>query len=69
MDSLLDTINGLPVHPLIVHFAVVLLPLATLATLISIYIPRFRKSYGFASIFGVFFGTVASVAAKKTLLS
>ena len=40
MSSLLDTIAGLPVHPLVVHFAVVLLPLATFALIIAIYIPR-----------------------------
>ncbi|NDF42728.1 MAG: cytochrome b5 domain-containing protein [Actinobacteria bacterium] len=33
MSSLLDTFQGLPVHPLVVHFAVVLLPLATISTM------------------------------------
>ncbi|NCW34671.1 MAG: cytochrome b5 domain-containing protein, partial [Actinobacteria bacterium] len=50
MSSLLDTFQGLPVHPLVVHFAVVLLPLATISTMISVFIPRYRKSYAFASV-------------------
>ena len=66
MSSLLDTIAGLPVHPLVVHFAVVLLPLATFAVIIAIYIPRFRTRYSFASLLGVFLGTGAAVVAKQS---
>ena len=66
MDSLLDTIGGLPVHPLVVHFAVVLLPLSSFATIVAVYIPRFRRSYGFASVIGVFLGTGATVIAKQS---
>ena len=66
MGSLLDTIAGLPVHPLVVHFAVVLLPLATFALIIAIYIPRFRTRYSFASLVGVFLGTGAAVVAKQS---
>ena len=63
MSSLLDTFQGLPVHPLVVHFAVVLLPLATFSTMISVFIPRYRKNYAFASVVGVFLGTGAAVVA------
>ena len=66
MSSLLDTFQGLPVHPLVVHFAVVLLPLATFSTMISVFIPRYRKSYAFASVVGVFLGTGAAVVAKQS---
>ena len=66
VESLLDTIAGLPVHPLVVHFAVVLLPLAAFSLMISIYIPRYRKSYAFASLVGVFLGTGAAVVAKQS---
>ena len=66
MESLLDTISGLPVHPLVVHFAVVLLPLATTAILLSIYIPKFRKVYAFAASLGVFLGTGAAIIAKQS---
>lgn len=66
VESLLDTFAGLPVHPLVVHFAVVLLPLASLSLMVSIYIPRYRKSYAFASLVGVFMGTGAAVVAKQS---
>ena len=66
MSSLLDTFQGLPVHPLVVHFAVVLLPLATISTMISVFIPRYRKSYAFASVIGVFLGTGAAVVAEQS---
>ena len=66
MSSLLDTIGGLPVHPLVVHFAVVLLPLATMGVMVSIYIPRFRKGFAFASVVGVFLGSGAAFVAKQS---
>lgn len=66
MNSFLDTIQGLPVHPLVVHFAVVLLPLATLGVIVAIYVPRFRKGYAFASMVGVFLGTGAALVAKQS---
>ena len=37
---------GLPAHPLVVHAAVVLLPLAAVATLLCAAIPRLRRPYG-----------------------
>jgi uncharacterized membrane protein len=66
MESLLDTISGLPVHPLVVHFAVVLLPLATTALILSIYIPKFRNRYAFAATLGVLIGTGAALVAKQS---
>ena len=41
-----DLINGLPVHPLVVHAVVVLLPLATLGTLAIALRPAWRRPYG-----------------------
>ena len=66
MESLFDTFLGLPVHPLVVHFAVVLLPLATFAVIVSIYWSRFRKQYAFAAVIGVFLGTGAAFVAKQS---
>jgi uncharacterized membrane protein len=42
----LDTIDGLPVHPLVVHAVVVLLPLAVLGTILVAVLPRWRARYG-----------------------
>lgn len=36
---------GLPAHPLVVHAAVVLLPLAAMATLVCAAVPRARRPY------------------------
>ena len=41
-----DLINGLPVHPLVVHAVVVLLPLATLGTIALVVRPSWRRPYG-----------------------
>ena len=41
-----DLINGTPVHPLVVHAIVVLLPLAVLGTFAIAAVPRWRATYG-----------------------
>ena len=41
-----DTINGLPIHPLVVHGVVVLLPLAILGTIAIAVRPAWRAKYG-----------------------
>ena len=40
-----DLINGLPVHPLVVHAVVVLLPLATLGLIAIAVRPAWRRTY------------------------
>jgi hypothetical protein len=42
----LDLIFGLPVHPLIVHAAVILVPLVALSALAMSYWPSFSRRYG-----------------------
>ncbi len=42
----MPTISGLPVHPLVVHFVVVLLPLAALTGLAVALVPALRRRYG-----------------------
>lgn len=39
---MLDLVDGLPLHPLVVHAVVVLLPLAVLGTLAVVAVPRLR---------------------------
>jgi len=41
-----DLINGLPVHPLVVHAVVVLLPLAVVGTIAIAVVPRWRGTFG-----------------------
>lgn len=66
MESLFDTIAGLPVHPLVVHFAVVLLPLATVGVIATIFLPHLQKNYLALSAVGVLIGTVATFVAKES---
>ena len=55
-----DLINGIPVHPLVVHAAVVLVPLAALGVLAMAVLPRFSKSLGWLV------AAVAAVAAAAS---
>ena len=41
----LNELWGIPAHPLVVHAAVVLLPLAAVATLVCAAVPRARRPY------------------------
>ena len=41
-----DLINGVPVHPLVVHAVVVLLPLTILGALVMVFKPAWRLKYG-----------------------
>ena len=66
MDSLFYSISGLPVHALIVHFAVVLLPLSCAALLVSIYMPKFKSKYSLASVVGIVLGMGSAVIAKQS---
>jgi uncharacterized membrane protein len=45
-----DTILGLPVHPLIVHATVVIVPTAALAVAVAAGWPRFRRWAGFGPL-------------------
>jgi uncharacterized membrane protein len=42
----MDTFNGLPAHPLLVHFVVVLLPLAAICAVLSVVWPAARRKLG-----------------------
>jgi uncharacterized membrane protein len=39
----LDTFDGVPIHPLLVHLPVVLVPLALVAIVLAIAVPRWRS--------------------------
>lgn len=41
----MDNLFGLPAHPLVVHAAVVLLPIAAVATILVAAVPRWRRPY------------------------
>ena len=66
MESLLYTISGLPVHALVVHFAVVILPLAATALIALIYMPKLKGKYSFITVIGVVLGSAAVLVAKQS---
>ena len=46
----IEEVFGLPAHPLVVHAAVVLLPLAAVVTLVCAAVPRARRSYALVAL-------------------
>lgn len=48
MESLFDTVAGLPVHPLVIHSVVVLVPLTALGLIIAVFSEAFRKRFATA---------------------
>lgn len=64
--SIFDLVTGLPVHPLIAHFAVVLLPLAASGLLVALVLPSFRKRFGILMVLGVLGGAVAAFIAAQS---
>ena len=41
-----DTVFGIPVHPLVVHAVVVLIPLASLGVIATAFVPKWRQRFG-----------------------
>lgn len=50
MGSLFDVVAGLPVHPLVIHAVVVLVPLAALGLIVAVVNSAFRKRFVVALI-------------------
>ena len=66
LSSVFDTIGGLPVHPLAVHLAVVLVPLGALALIALILLPKQRKTYLPITVGTLAVGTIATYMAKES---
>lgn len=60
MEEIFDTVAGLPVHPLVIHFAVVLVPLAALGLIVAVVNTAFRRR--FASAFVVLLAVTVPLA-------
>lgn len=61
----LITVGGLPLHPLLVHAVVVLLPLSALGLIALIVQPRWRAKYQALALTGLVLGAGATVIAAK----
>lgn len=64
--NIFDTVAGLPAHPLLVHAAVVLLPLGLLATIAVILAPRLRRHYGWPAIVLLAVGGLFVLVSKES---
>jgi hypothetical protein len=62
----LDLIFGLPVHPLVVHSAVVLVPLVAIAGLVMSYLPSFSRRYGKPIVIIALIAQLSLFAAKSS---
>ena len=65
-SNLFDTIDGLPIHPLAVHGAVVLLPLAAIALAMLIFVPKWRKAYLPLTVGALAVSTALAYVAKES---
>lgn len=62
----MDSINGLPAHPLFVHAPVVLVPLATLLAIVMAARPELRRRNGWALAIAATVGLVATQLAVSS---
>lgn len=53
-----ETIGGLPLHALIVHFTVVLLPIAAVGSLLTAVWPAVRRRYGWLTVAAAVVATI-----------
>ncbi|AGL21106.1 DUF2231 domain-containing protein [Actinoplanes sp. N902-109] len=61
-----DQINGLPVHALVLHAAVVFVPLLALVAIVYAILPRWRSRTGWAAIFLAVVAPIATYAAMAS---
>lgn len=61
-----DTVLGLPLHPLVDHAVVVLLPLAVLGALAVAAVPRWNQRYGGFVLAAAVVGTGSAFVAKES---
>ena len=59
-------VAGLPLHPLVVHATVVLVPLAVLGALVIVLVPRARRRYGSLVVVTSVIATVCTVLAEQS---
>lgn len=64
--NIFDQIAGLPLHPLVVHASVVLLPLAALALVANVLLPGLRPVYGLPTIVGLVAGAGSLLVSKES---
>jgi uncharacterized membrane protein len=61
-----DLVNGIPVHPLVVHASVVLIPLTALGLIAMAIWPRFSARHGWLVVASGVVASLSSFAAKES---
>ncbi|MFZ1912059.1 MAG: cytochrome b5-like heme/steroid binding domain-containing protein [Propionicimonas sp.] len=64
--GLFSSVAGLPLHPLVVHLAVIVLPVAAAALVALVIWPRLAQRYGWLTMGGLVVGTIAAFVAKES---
>ncbi len=65
-SGIFDTIGGLPVHPLIDHAVIMLIPISAIALIVIYFVPKWRKPYGWLTMAALAGGAFAAVIAKES---
>jgi uncharacterized membrane protein len=63
-ESVLDQINGLPVHALVLHAAVIFVPLLAALAVVYALIPRWRSRIGWALVLLAMAAPLSALVAK-----
>ena len=65
-EDAFESFAGLPLHPLVVHLVVVVLPLAALLFIIVVVVRKWRRPFDLIALAGLAIGAVGSVVAKES---
>ena len=64
--GLFGSVAGLPLHPLVIHASIVLIPLVAIGALIMSYLPSFSRRYGKLILVIALFAQLSLFLAKVT---
>jgi hypothetical protein len=64
--GLFGSVAGLPLHPLVIHASIVLIPLVAIGALVMSYLPSFSRRYGKLILVIALFAQVLLFLAKVT---
>jgi hypothetical protein len=64
--GLFGSVAGLPLHPLVIHASIVLIPLVAIGALVMSYLPSFSRRYGKLILVIALFAQVSLFLAKFT---
>jgi cytochrome b involved in lipid metabolism len=66
VENIFDLVFGLPVHPLIDHFVVVLVPMFALLQILIVFKPKLKEKFGWVTFYGLAVALGATVIASQS---